>query len=582
MLLDMQLYMPTQEPVTEDDFTFSARATNKWIKAIPVTTFESTGALLRDYIAKANRTNVPSKERLASIDALQPISRRLIDELHKYLACQTFPLSPRANQAYKLQQSLLNELSIAYKIIIVDTIESQKRPDNKKLFHCVSNAINYIAEQYLSCIFTYQEFPAGLWYEISQIYRIAEHKNFHQKKTKTDLVGDQSTIEQIFKHLCALTLISFNKLRQGEAEKTCNFLFKHQDLINFSSTAENITSNSIYVANLATGKQPAYYIPRELPISNENRFIDYQVLVEKLEQLTSQPTQPYSYYLQTGEIEPELAKRLAKMINGPSERGNDRINSRRTVRAVLGLTEIVSFDNQVDEIAANKEKENTAEQLYHSLSNISLVPTEHSIGSYSSELFELEATEKASDVWDPFENKNTKDMQVNLVEEEKTLLSPKSDDLSDWQVENYSSSGFCLYYDSQKTRSMRVGEVVGILKPQNDKTTSTLTIGITRWMQGMSEQTHKIGIELLSGQHTSVYARYEDNKLKDLPAILLKKVLNDKNIYTILLPAATNITGKEILLSEKTGSHLISLGKPLESTGCFTHFEITTISSKSS
>lgn len=572
MLLDTQLYMPAQTSPAEDDFLFTAGSTTAWLKTIPATRFEETGVLLRDYICNANRVNIQSKQRLEAIKKLQPSCRRVIDELHKYLSCQSFPLSPRAHSAYNLQQSLLTELTIAYKIIIIDSIENEKKLNKKTLFNCISNAINYVAEQYLSCVSTYQQLPENLWYEISQIYRIAEHQKFHHKKTKVDLIGDQSSIQQIFKHLCALTLVSFNKLRQGEAEKTCRFLFKNQDLIHFTETADNIKSNSLYLANLATGKQPTYYIPRELPISSENRFIDYHELMKKLDDLSQQPKQPYSHYLQTGDIEPELATRLAGMIDGPNKRNDKRIRSKQSVRAILGLKHIVSTEHQTANNKSNTEKPND------SLGDISLMSTEYTVGSGSSPVFAFDPVHESADIWNLYENK----VANSIADEEQPLISSCSDAFNGWHIENYSNSGLCLYYSSLKSQSLRVGDIIAIDKPIINRNKTTLTLGVVRWMQGISTQKHKIGIELINGNYSCAYANSNNNELENTPAILLEKVIDEKTLHTVLLPNVTNMSGQDIMLVENNRIHSVKLGKTLESTGSYSHHQITDITSQPS
>ena len=149
------------------------------------------------------------------------------------------------------------------------------------MLHCVSKAIFYLQQQYLSCILMYQQVPGNLWHDICQLYRVAEHFDIHTLPVRHETLDKKVSIQDVFKHLCALTLISFNKLRQGEAVKVSGFLEQNRELIDLKTHAEEISGDYIYIANLATGKTPTYYIPREMPISTENRFIGYSALVKK-------------------------------------------------------------------------------------------------------------------------------------------------------------------------------------------------------------------------------------------------------------------------------------------------------------
>ncbi len=360
MLLDMQIYMPSQDPLAPQDIAFTPRKIKKWLKETPLTDLDVASQHLYELVAKSNRLTFPTKQRLACVDLLQPLAKDLLNHLRKFLACQTFPLSPRAKEIYQLQQDLNAEFSIAYKIIVLDTVQGDANLDNRKILHCVSKAILYLQQQYLSCILMYQQVPINLWHDICQLYRVAEHYEIQTLQVKDEHLDKKVTIEDTFKHLCALTLISFNKLRQGEAEKVSRFLEQNQNLIDLQLNAESISGDYIYIANLATGKYPSYYIPREMPISTENRFIGYSSLVKKLGESTKKFTQSYSYYLQSSdELDPELASRLIAMIGTPSKRDIKRIKSKQTVRAIIGLDKVVQAINPETDSEKNVTRENS-------------------------------------------------------------------------------------------------------------------------------------------------------------------------------------------------------------------------------
>ena len=349
MLLDMQIYMPSQDPLAPQDIAFTPRKIKKWIKDTPLTDLDQAGQHVHELIAKSNRLTFPTKQRLACVDLLQPIAKDILNHTRKFLACQTFPLSPRAKEIYQLQQSLNAEFSIAYKIIVLDVVQGETNLDDKKILHCVSKAIFYLQQQYLSCILMYQQVPGNLWHDICQLYRVAEHFDIHTLPVRHETLDKKVSVQDVFKHLCALTLISFNKLRQGEAVKVSGFLEQNRELIDLKTNAEEISGDYIYIANLATGKYPTYYVPREMPISTENRFIGYSALVKKLGESTKKFAQSYSYYLQSSdELDPELAGRLIAMIGSPSKRSVKRIKSKQTVRAIIGLDKVVHSIRQTN------------------------------------------------------------------------------------------------------------------------------------------------------------------------------------------------------------------------------------------
>ena len=398
MLLDMQIYMPTQDPLAQPDIAFTPRQIKKWIKELSLVDLNAASKQTQQLITTSNRHAYPAKQRLASIELLQALSKTFLNHHRRYLACQTFPLSPSASEIFKLQQSLNSELSIAYKIIISEVVQGDVKLDRKKLFQCIYGAVTHLQQQYVSSLLMYQKIPSNLWHDICQLYRVAEHYNIHATPICSGNSKHKTTIANIFKHLCALTLFSFNQLRQGEAEKVNKFLEKHHGLIDIKPNTETLSGEYIYIANLATGKNPTYYIPREMPISTENRFIGYAALVSKLAESTKKFAQSTSYYLQSSEeLDPELAGRLITMIGNPSQRHKKRIKSDQSVRAIIGLPRIVQTMNPKKE-----DTDTVTGQNSFIVNSLSLLPIEEAISAQSPKLLSQSANETLSDVWNPF------------------------------------------------------------------------------------------------------------------------------------------------------------------------------------
>lgn len=574
MLLDMQIYMPSQDPLAPQDIAFTPRKIKKWIKETPLTDLDVTSQQLHELIAKSNRLTFPTKQRFGCVDLLQPLAKDLLNHTRKFLACQTFPLSPRAKEIYQLQQSLNAELSIAYKIIVLDAVQGETSLDNKKMLHCVSKAIFYLQQQYLSCILMYQQVPANLWHDICQLYRVAEHYDIHTQQVRHETLDKKVSVEDVFKHLCALTLISFNKLRQGEAGKVSAFLEQNQELIDIQSNVENIAGDYIYIANLATGKYPTYYIPREMPISTENRFIGYSSLVKKLGESTKKFAQSYSYYLQSSdELDPELAGRLIAMIGAPSKRSIKRIKSKQTVRAIIGLDKVVYAINPANE----SSKDTTAENSF-AVNSLSLLPIEESISSKNSPaLLNSSPTETLSDVWNPFSPRKAAPIASDDASDETSASTQKIMDLDNWHVEDYSAGGFCLHYDAEGICTTRVGEIIAIRDQRKDKLSSLWTIGVIRWMQGLPNQGHKVGIELFGAECSCITASHKENSHQEYPGLLLKRAYQEKKSYSLILPANKQFDAREIILKGANSQRTVMLGRTLEKTSSFIHVEIVKI-----
>ena len=576
MLLDMHIYMPTQDPLAQPDIAFTPRQVKKWIKALQLIDLDASSKQLHQLISTSNRQAYPAKQRFSSIEQLHTIAKTLLDHHKRYLACQSFPLSPNASEIFQLQQSLNSEISIAYKIIISEVVHGDAKLDQKKLLLCIYRAVNHLQQEYVSSLLMYQEISPRIWHDICQLYRVAEHYGLHNTNIVNEDTKQKTTVHNIFKHLCASTLISFNQLRQGEADKVNKFLERHYELINISNAAEQLNGEYIYIANLATGKKPAYYIPREMPISTENRFIGYSELVSKLAESTRKYAQSTSYYLQSNEeLDPELASRLITMIGHPSQRHKKRIKSDQIVRAIIGLNRIVETMNPKQE-----DDEDIQVQSSFAVNSLSLLPIEETIKPSAQKQLKKSPNETLSDVWNPFSVKNNPISEnVPSVEANKKINHFISTHDA-WHVENFNAGGFCLHYKQDGICTTRVGEVIAVRDENKSSGTLQWRVGVIRWMQGLANKEHKVGVELFGAECACITANNKNSSHIEYQGLLLKRIFENSKSYSLLLPSSSSLDSREIIIKGSNSERTVMLGRILEKTSSFSHIEVIKIFSK--
>lgn len=374
-----------------------------------------------------------------------------------------------------------------------------------------------------------------------------------------------------------MTLISFNQLRQGEADKVNKFLKKHHELIDITSNTDSLIGEYIYIANLATGKHPTYYIPREMPISTENRFIGYAALVSKLAESANKFSQSTSYYLQSNEeLDPELAGCLITMSGNPSQRHKKRIKSDQVVRAIIGLSRIVETmsPNQTD-------SEDSTDQSSFVVNSLSLLPIEESITSTSPKtLSQSLANETLSDVWNLFPAHHDVQKASNVSQQDQERYSGIVASLDKWHVENFNAGGFCLHYKADGICTTRVGEIIAVRDENKSRETLQWRVGIIRWMQGLPNKEHKVGVELFGAECACITVYKKDNTQLECQGLLLKRIFEDGKSYSLLLPPNTNLDSREISIKGPTSQRSVMLGRTLEKTSCFSHIEVIKIFSK--
>lgn len=577
MLFDMQIYMPNQDSLAQPDIAFTPRQIKKWIKSLSMIDMESKSRETLSLVTSSNRRRYPAKQRFSCMELIQKQTETFLEHHRRYLACQTFPLSPNAYEIYCLQQDLNAEIAIAYKVIITQIVKGESKLDQKKILICLYRAVSHLQQQYIASLLMYQEVPSSIWHDICQLYRVTEHYGLHHTAISRQDSKGKTSIHSIFKHLCASTLISFNQLRQGEADKVNKFLEQHHTLIDISNRADDISGEYIYIANLATGKKPAYYIPREMPISTENRFIGYSELVSKLAESTKKFTQSTSYYLNsTEELDPELAGRLITMIGNPSQRHKKRIKSSQSVTAIMGLQSITELLDPKP-----KDPSDTTQDPL-TTNSLSLLPIEETLYKHSTKSPDaLPAEQTLNDIWNPFSSighgiSTSPAPRITSFKNER--IAPL---LDSWQVDNFNASGICLHYTADGICKMRVGEIIAIRDENVDLETKQWRIGIIRWMQGLPNKEHKIGVELFGAECACITVHNRENSQDEHQGLLLKKISENNKVYSLILPSKTSLDSREITIKGANSQRTIMLGRTLESTSCFTHIEVLKIFSKS-
>ena len=580
MLLDMQIYMPSQDPLAEEDSAFTPRNVRRWIKTAPLANLRLVSTELIELLATSNRVSYSGKQRFTSLEYLIPTCQSYLSQYRKLLSHQTFPLSEAAEEVYCYQQSLLSELAIAYKIMIAEAVNGDNSLSEKKLFLCFFRSIFYLKQQYICSVLTYQKVSDTIWPDICQLYRASDFYNFINHTYHDREIGEKTEIENTFKYLCSLSMITFNKLRQGEASKLVKFLNKNCNLIEVKKELDSINEDYIYVANLATGKTPTYYIPRELPISSENRFILYSLFINKLSELKQKYVQSHSYYLNTDdEIDPDLANRLISMIGQPTQRSKKRLKSNQIVKAIVGLEQIIGTLDPNKSVDIEDPLNEDSQSIY----NLGLIAMEKKASNifqrvdfneYAKKQAKLES-QNLSAVWEPFSLEELTDDKLQKPDENSNKRRAGT-----WKVENYSSGGFCLNYDSDGSCRIRVGEIIAIRDINNaDQTIKWLT-GTIRWMQSTPRESSRIGVELFGAECALISAQCKNDNAAQYKGLLLKRIQDNQRKFSLLVPTRVSFETNDIVLYGKKSERNTILGQTLEKTSSFTHFEIIEISNR--
>ena len=343
MLLDTHISMPNQDPLAENKFSLHSRDLRKWIKNLPYVDKDVAAKQFYDGLKRSNRQAHSTKQRLAAIDIMRPVAHEFLKNQRIYLISQPFPLSIKATEALKLQQNILNELAVAYKIITQETVNRDSNLGKKKLVECVHYAMYYQLEQYITLAQVYSEPPQSYWNDLCQLYGIAEHFDLTEIQLKNSIEGasENSTPRKIFTHACLLSLANLHAYGHGEAEKIANYLSKAVQSTSMTDKCPEDLEYIFYI-NLAL-KKPIRLLPNEeIPLSSKNRYIHTATLIDELKQLSQSENSESDTY--SKEISPTLAGRLLQRLTSDQNRNSKRATPPKgRLHIVMGLRDAVEI-----------------------------------------------------------------------------------------------------------------------------------------------------------------------------------------------------------------------------------------------
>ena len=582
MLLDTQITMPNQDPMARHEFSLASRDVRKWIKALPYIDQNIAAQQFYDGLRRSNRQAHSTKQRLSAIEIMRPVAREFLKEQRKYLVAQPFPLSKKAAEIHKLQQNIISELAVSYKIVIQETVNRDVQLSPKKLIVCIHHAMRYMLEQYVTLAQVYSEPPKGYWQDYCQLYKMAQHINLSHLpiKNETHLECDKSSANCLFKQACLLSLANLHTFGHGEAEKIAAYLELTNELSTLSDKNQIQDGNNAYFVNLALNNPPRLVAVDDIPISSENNYLNPEKLLFELESISTNSTNNANEAITSSTtLSKSLAERLLNKLTHKPKRANKRaVSSKEKLSVVHGLREAINtlLHSEHDEIE-------TTQNTTSIESNLNLLPIEQkqpsSLNIYDYTFDHDKKIDKTSEAWDMVGRGNvvtdpyiesSKDV-IEKSEKKNVKIKPV---IQSWEISNASNGGYCLNSEHTSDYQYQIGDI--ILLRREDHVNEQWRLGIVRWMQSLSERGVKIGIETLHGIVKPVQvldAHYSLNKFKGLDHILqFTEDSSDRKNTTLIAPPNSINVNETLEIRVDGDNQTILFEQAIERTISFVRF----------
>lgn len=579
MLLDTHISMPSQDPLAENKFSLLPRELRKWLKNLPYVDQDLAVQQFYNGLKRSNRQAHVAKQRLVAIEIMRPAAHDFLKSQRKYLLSQPFPLSKKATEVLKLQQNILNELAVAYKIIIQETVNRDNHLSSKKLVSCVHHAMYYQLEQYVTLAQVYSEPPQSFWQDLCQLYSIAEHFNLTglQIKNEIDPASPKSSPKILFTNACLLSLSNLHTYGHGEAGKIAIYLNKISQLTNLTDILPTDCEHTFYI-NLALAKPVRLMPDKEIPMSTKNRYIDASELINELKKTASSKDSDTQTTIRAEIVlNKSLSKRLLKkLISKPVRSSKRAVPAKGRLHVVMGMRDAIKII-QTGHIVSKEITDTETKKP-----NLELMPIDNSrISTFFNDNHSEDENNylvSSSNAWDwvgrgnvVTEQKDRKPTDNDLEKNEKFALNPV---IQTWDISNASKGGYCLNSNNTSDYQSQVGDI--ILIRLEDKSNDEWRLGVIRWMQSLSEQGVKMGIETLHGnvevlEVIETHLNSENHKAFDYILQVTEKTASGIN-KTIITPPNAASNGDGLIVRQNKKQQNIVFQHLLEQTISFARF----------
>ena len=519
----------------------------QWLIDLPTANKHKTTQLFIDQVQTINQSRYPVHERIQLLDSLRPTARQLLLTLKQQTKKAIIPLSPRARDAYRLSQELLEVMAEGYKVVLLALIErnSDKEHDALQLREAIYLVIQYLSRRLVEAYLVYAPAPAGIWYDLHRLYAYSEEREINALPLD-DPYPDfslpmQYTIDLAYKRILLLSLAEPYHMMQTEADDIFYLVSAWTGVCRLS-TLKNTAANGEFAVDMASDKPPRFIAQDMIWEAKDARIIDLDEIKQRLEiqlhRILRSSLNTIDHNEQQNHVERRQRDMLLRLIeawDGALARGTPRHSLQTQVQLATGLS---------------------ASHYYLSSGE-----------TFTPELDELKL--KTGEI-EPtvFATAYEAAMQKDSFHLNRTY------NIRPWWQHNSSESGAALTCSTNSGNThIKVGEAVAYRN--QDETASHWKVGVVRWLRVGPDDGIDLGIMNLANSAVPIGTKGLKGPGSDTDyyrGLLIPKQVSLQQTRSVLVPAAIYDVHSELAVNMKYRLFYIRLKSLLRSTNEFYQF----------
>ncbi len=579
----MKLNVPEQTTPDKDDFPNHPRKVKKWLSSLKRANMGDFTREIYNGLLSLNRQATTPKHRLENMETLREPTRYIFNQLNKHFINRTLPLPEKSHKITHLNQALLNEMAIGYKILIFEASNNLAKVDTKTTLIACERSLHYYSELLLRSSQIYSELPKGVWWDIHRIYGYSELKNISKKSVKdTELSIKDITTEDYYKQILLFSLARPNALRQSDAERLYKSINSWAKLTTINTSPSKNKLNRYFVSKLDGDLPPNCVSENDLKNLEHIRSIETYNLVEHLQKIDNESDDLHSAASIGDKVSQETIRTLVSSWSLCAKRRFSRAERKDDIRVSIGLNPIHKALNT--EITPPRPKSKKPNKMFSLESIPEHEKASKDVFAQQDPTFFITHPEmkdeanRSAGAWDMVAKGRTLTASYasELKEQDQSIgeLFKEDPDIH-WKITNVSAGGYCLFWDSDLPSRALVGELISIREKEPDHTYQW-RIGVIRWMQYSYESGLEIGVQVLSPKVISCQVqRSEREDEEPFNCLMLPGIKPIQQPSTLLLPAHAFRRSNTLNLHVYERDMEIKLGTVREHTGSFTQFQFS-------
>ena len=545
-----------------------------WLNNLPKGHTGQTAKKIYEILDEISRLKTTAQNRFELLELVRPSVMILLPSLNKHYLKQPLILPPKAAQVAALTQSILLRLSAGYRVVIAESLKEINQPhaiNNLKI--SLHRATTLSTLRLLHNYQLYSLTPRTIWQDIYQLYYIAEHYNITNEQIRESKSADKkSSIKHEFLRAIMMAAASPNQLLQPQIKDVFDATSVWADLVTID---EHSNPPGLYYLDLLSDSPPTYHNWLATDKDSQLRNIYFGSLVKRLEQFNSSKNSEDLIVPST--ITPYLLTHLSHSWGNSTQRTFTRTPQQGSVEVSIGFSASHYFISDQMEFSTFVHG-GQPNLLSSNDTNLFLNPTHDPLAPVP-----IEQQKSNEDIWSlkytapvlPTLMNSDKDTN-NITKTEQALkdfaeAQPKLFHSSPCDVIDTSPGGYCIEWKGEITGQLRNGEIITVKEALQDH----WQIGVVRWINQISANATRIGLELLAphGQTGGAAVIHKKGPIGDyIRVIQLPEIPSIGQAASLLTPSTCFHEGDKIQLTYLEEEVKAKLTKRISSTSGYCQF----------